>query len=97
MQQASEARAKDELDRYRPSLENFHQAQLARAQRVGEMAEELLAFVEGGLRHHLGAGSVLQGRELPAVLNAACKALEAAMNSEATALGVAGLLEDLSS
>ena len=36
------------------------------------------------------------GRELPSVMAAACKALEGAMNIEATALGVAGLLEDLS-
>ena len=48
------------------------------------------------LRHHLEAGTVLQGRELPSVMAAACKALEGAMNIEATALGVAGLLEDLS-
>ena len=45
---------------------------------------------------HLEAGTVLQGRELPSVMAAACKALEGAMNIEATALGVAGLLEDLS-
>ncbi len=42
------------------------------------------------------AGStVLQGRELSSVMAAACKALEGSMNIEATALGVAGLLEDL--
>ncbi|QNG26432.1 hypothetical protein [Synechococcus sp. HK01-R] len=48
------------------------------------------------MRHPLEAGAVLQGRELPSVMAAACKALEGAMNIEATALGVAGLLEDLS-
>jgi|GEM_PF-1907295 len=97
LQQASEARTREELDRYRLTLETFRQEQLSRAQRVGGLAEELLALVEHSLRHHLETGSVLQGRELPAVLNAVCKALEAAMNTEATALGVAGLLDDLSS
>ena len=53
-------------------------------------------MVERSVRHHLEAGTVLQGRELPSVMAAACKALEGAMNIEATALGVAGLLEDLS-
>ena len=56
----------------------------------------VLAMVERSVRHHLEAGTVLQGRELPSVMAAACKALEGAMNIEATALGVAGLLEDLS-
>ena len=56
----------------------------------------VLAMVERSVRHHLEAGTVLQGRELLSVMAAACKALEGAMNIEATALGVAGLLEDLS-
>ena len=54
-----------------------------------------MALVERSLRHHLEAGTVLQARELPSITAAACKAIEGAMNIEATALGVAGLLEDL--
>ena len=97
LEQASEARTEVELERYVDRLEAFRQEQLYRADRVGGLAEELLALVECSLRHHLETGTVLQGRELPAVLNAVCKAFEAAMNTEATALGVAGLLDDLSS
>ena len=96
LQQASEARTKEDLERYKHQLETFRQEQLARARSVGDRAEELLAMVERSVRHHLEAGTVLQGRELPSVMTAACKALEGAMNIEATALGVAGLLEDLS-
>ena len=96
LQQASEARTKEDLVRYKHQLETFRLVQLERARKVGDRAEELLAMVERSVRHHLEAGTVLQGRELPSVMAAACKALEGAMNIEATALGVAGLLEDLS-
>jgi hypothetical protein len=96
LQQVSEARTTEDLARYTVQLEAFRQEQLARARTVGDRAEELLAMVERSVRHHLEAGTVLQGRELPSVMAAACKALEGAMNIEATALGVAGLLEDLS-
>ena len=96
LQQASEARTKEDLERYKHQLETCRQEQLARARTVGDRAEDLLVMVERSVRHHLEAGTVLQGRELPSVMAAACKALEGAMNIEATALGVAGLLEDLS-
>ena len=96
LQQVSEARTTEDLARYTVQLETFRQEQLARARTVGDLAEDLLAMVERSVRHHLEAGTVLQGRELPSVMAAACKALEGAMNIEATALGVAGLLEDLS-
>lgn len=95
LQQASEARTNEELDRYKHQLETFRQDQLARARTVGDRAEELLAMVERSVKHHLEAGTVLKGRELPSVMSAACKALEGAMNIEATALGVADLLENL--
>ena len=94
LQQASEARTQEDLERYKNQLEAFRQEQLARARTVGDRAEELLAMVERSVRHHLEAGTVLQGRELPSVMAAACKALEGAMNIEATALGVAQLLEE---
>ena len=61
---------------------------------MGDRAKELLAMVERSLRHHLEASAVLQGRELPSVMATVCKALEGAMNIEASALGVAALLED---
>ncbi|CAI8173795.1 MAG: Uncharacterised protein [Prochlorococcus marinus str. MIT 9215] len=93
LEQASEARTEAELERYVDRLEAFRQEQLYRADRVGGLAEELLALVERSLKHHLETETVLQGRELPAVLNAVCKSLEAAMNTEATALGVTELLE----
>ena len=50
-------------------------------------------MVERSVRHHLEAGTFLQGRELPSVMAAACKALEGAMNIEALTLGVSELLE----
>ena len=97
LQQVSEARTTEDLARYTLQLETFRQEQLTRARNVGALAEELLALVERSLRHHLEAGTVLQARELPSITAAACKAIEGAMNIEATALGVAGLLEDLNS
>ncbi len=95
LQQVSEAQTTENLARYTLQLETFRQEQLTRARNVGALAQELLALVERSLRHHLEAGTVLQPRELPSVTAAACKAVEGAMNIEATALGVAGLLEDL--
>ena len=93
LQEVSEARTKADLERYVNQLETFRQQQLERARRVGNRAEELLAMVEFSSMHHLEAGTVLQGRELPAVMAAACKAIEGAMNIEAAALGVAAFLE----
>ena len=92
LQQVSQARTKAELERYEAQLETFRQQQLERARRVGDRAEELLAMVEHSVRHHLGAGTVLQGREIPSVMAAACKALEGAMELEGMALGVSELL-----
>ena len=63
---------------------------------LGDRAEELLAMVERSVRHHLEAGTILQGRELPSVMAAACKASESAMNIEAMALEISDLLEHLS-
>ena len=94
LQQSSEARTKEDLERYQHQLETFRQEQLVRARTVGDPAEELLAMVELSVRHHMEARTVLQGRELPAVMATACKALEGAMNIEATALGVAQLLDE---
>ena len=89
----SDARTKAELKRYEEQLESFRQEQIARAQNVGKRAEELLAMVERSLKHHLEAGTVLEGKELSSVITAACKALDGAMNIEATALGISELLE----
>lgn len=93
LQQASEARTKEDLERYKHQLETFRQEQLTRARTVGDRAEELLAMVERSLRHHLETGTCLQPKELPSVMAVACKALEGAMNIEATALGVSELLD----
>ncbi|MDB4379438.1 hypothetical protein N9Z61_01155 [bacterium] len=92
LKKVSEARTTEDLARYALQLETFRQEQLARARSVAERADELLALVERSLKHHLDAGTVLQGRELPSVMAAACKALEGAMNIEAAALGVAAFL-----
>ena len=93
LQQVSQARTEADLERYEAQLETFRQQQLERARRVGDRPEELLAMVESSLRHHLEAGTCLQPRELPTVMATACKALEGAMNIEATALGIAEFLE----
>jgi hypothetical protein len=95
LHQASEARTKDDFERYKHQLEAFRQEQLARARTVGDRAEELLEMVEHSVSHHLEAGTILQGREIPSVMAAACKALEGAMNIEATALGVAQLMDEI--
>ena len=90
----SDARTEAELERYEEQLETFRQEQLARARTVAERADELLALVERSLKHHLEAGTVLHGRELPSVIAAICKAVEGSMNIEATALGISELLND---
>lgn len=83
------------VKRYAQHLDEFRDEQLTRARTVGLLADELLGLVQRSLSHHLEARTVLQGRELPAVLAAACKALEGAMNIEASALGVTQFLEEL--
>ena len=62
---------------------------------IGVPREQWVAMIERSLRHHLEAGTCLQARELPAVMAAACKALEGASNIEATALGIAEFLESM--
>ena len=94
LQKASEEQTKAELDRFKNQLEMFRQEQLFRARNVGKRAEELLAMVKRSLKHHHDAGTVLQGRELSAVMTAAGKALEGAMDIEATALGISELLDE---
>ena len=65
LQKVSEALTKENLEHYKNQLETFRLEQLSRARTVGDRAEELLAMVERSVRHHLEAGTVLQGRELP--------------------------------
>jgi len=57
----------------------------------------LIEFVRWSLMHHQQQGSTLQGRELSSVLSASCKAMDISMNTEATALGVSELLEQIHS
>ena len=94
LQQTSDARSEAELERYQEHLEIFRQEQIARARTVAARADELLALVDRSLQHHLEAGTMLQLRELPSVMAAACKAVEGAMNIEATALGISELLDE---
>ena len=93
LQQVSQVRSKSALVRYEVQLETFRQQQLERAQVVGDRADELLALVERSLRHHLEAGTCLHPRELSSVIAAACKALQGAIDIEATALGVEEFLD----
>ena len=65
LQKGSEARTKEDLERYKHQLETFRQEQLARARTVGDRAEELLAMVERSVKHHLEAGTILQGESFP--------------------------------
>lgn len=95
LEKVSQARRQADLERYEAQLETFRLEQVERARIVGDRAEELLAMVERSLRHHLDAGTCLQARGLPAVMAVACKALEGAMNIEATALGIAEFLESV--
>ena len=80
------------LESHQQSLETFRQEQLQRAQRMALLAEGMLMLAMRSLQHQLDEGEMLRGRELPTVLSAAVKALEGAMNIEATALGVSELL-----
>ena len=81
------------LKRHEQQLEEFRAKQLNRAQRVGELADELMALLKQSLQQHLEEGVMLRSREIPSVLSATCKSLEGAMNIEATALGVSELLD----
>ena len=84
------------LKRHEKQLKEFRDKQLSRAQRVGELADELMALLKQSLKQQMDEGVMLRSREIPSVLSATCKSLEGAMNIEATALGVSELLDDLS-
>ena len=85
------------LESHQQSLEAFRQEQLQRAQRMASLAEGMLILAMRSLQQQLEEGEMLRGRELPTVLSAAVKAVEAAMNIEATALGVSELLTQVGS
>ena len=55
----------------------------------------MLALAKQSLYQQLEDGVILRGRELPAVLSAIVRAMEGAMNIEASALGVSELMEEL--
>ncbi len=94
LQQIAAGSSTEALERYEQLLKEFRDLQLDRARRVGQLADELLALAKCSLLQHKEAGTVLQGRELPAVITSACKAIEGAMNIEATALGISELLDE---
>ena len=83
------------LERFQSSLQLFREDQLQRAKRVGELADGMLSLVKESLQQQLDEGVMLRGRELPAVLSAVVRAMEGAMNIEASALGVSELMEEL--
>ncbi len=85
----------ESLERFQSSLRLFREDQLQRAKRVGELAEGMLSLVKESLQQQLDEGVMLRGRELPAVLSAVVRAMEGAMNIEASALGVSELMEEL--
>ena len=80
------------LESHQQSLEAFRQEQLQRAQRLASLAEGMLMPAMRSLQHQLEEGEMLRDRELPTMLSAARKEVEAEMNIEATALGVSELL-----
>ena len=85
------------LESHQQSLEAFRQEQLQRAQRLASLAEGMLMLAMRSLQHQLEEGEMLRDRELPTMLSAAVKAVEAAMNIEATALGISELLTQVES
>ena len=85
----------ESLERFQISLQLFREDQLQRAKGVGDLAEEMLALAKQSLCQQLEDGVILRGRELPAVLSAVVRAMEGAMNIEASALGVSELMEEL--
>ena len=85
----------DALRRHAEQLKKFRDIQLERAHRLGELADELMAFIHHSLLQHQQNGLVLQGREISSLLASSCKSLEASMDIEAVALGVSELLDDI--
>lgn len=83
------------LHRHEQQLREFRDLQLDRARRLGQLADDLMEFVRFSLLQHQQQESVLQGRELSPVLSSSCRAMEISMNTEATALGVLELLDQL--
>jgi len=83
------------VKRHEQQLKELRDKQLSRAERVGKLADELMALLKQSLQQQLEEGVMLKGRELPAVLAAVSKALVGSMNIEATALGVSELMEEL--
>ena len=82
------------LQRYKQQLKEFRDTQLDRAHRLGRLADDLMELVHRSIMHYQEQDSVLQGREIPAVLSSSCKAMDASITTEATALGVTELLEE---
>ena len=87
----------DVLHRHEKHLREFRDLQLDRSRRLGQLADQLMEFVRWSLLQHQQQGLTLQGRELSSALSASCKAMDISMNTEATALGVAELLDQLPS
>ncbi len=85
------------LHRHEKQLRQFRDLQLNRARRLGQLADELIEFVRWSLLHHQQQGTTLQGRELSSVMSSSCKAMDLSMNTEAVALGVAELLDQIHS
>ena len=87
----------DVLHRHEKHLREFRDLQLDRSRRLGQLADELMEFVRWSLLQHQQQGLTLQGRELSSALSSSCKAMDISMNTEATALGLAELLDQLPS
>ena len=85
----------DALCRHEEQLREFRNLQLDRSRRLGQLADELMEFVRWSLLQHQQKGLTLQGRELSSALSSSCKAMDISMNTEATALGIAELLDQL--
>ena len=81
------------VKRHEQQLKEIRDKQLSRAERVGELADELMALLKQSFKQQMDECVMLRSRKISSVLSAACKSLEGAMNIEATALGVAELLD----
>ena len=81
------------VKRHEQQLKELRDEQLSRAERVGKLADELMALLKQSFKQQMDECVMLRSRKISSVLSATCKSLEGAMNIEATALGVSELLE----
>lgn len=85
----------DALRRHAEQLKKFRDIQLERAHRLGELADELMAFIYHSLLQHQQKNDWSFKIVRFPRLASSCKSLEASMDIEAVVLGVSELLDDI--